>query len=244
MRVASAFDKAVQYDRHAPVQRQVADSLAEHIRTLPLPPAPRILEIGCGTGFLGAALIGYLPGAEWWMTDVSPAMIARAKERFAGREDIRFKVMDGSAPDLPGGFDMICSSLAMQWFADLAAGVSGLRSLLSPEGRIAFTTLGAGSFAEWRAAHGDLAAGTPDYPSAAHLSAMGLDVSVRAFTHVHDDARDFLRAVKAIGAGTPRADHRPLSPAKLRQVLARFEAEGAIARYMVATCTAGPGMPA
>ncbi|TVV71366.1 methyltransferase [Sphingomonas solaris] len=241
MTVAHAFDRAAdRYDAHAPVQRRVAAMLADRIVALPLPPAPRVLELGCGTGFLGAALVDRLPRADWWMTDLAPAMVERTAARFAGRPAIRFAVMDAAAPDLPGPFDLICSSLALQWLADLPAAVTALRARLAPGGRLAFTTLAAGSFAEWGAAHEPDTAGTPAYPDAAALRRLGLAVTIDTLTERHGDARDFLRAVKAIGAGTPRPGHRPLGPAGLRGVMARFEAQGAVARYVVATCIAGP----
>jgi len=239
--IAHAFGRAAEYDAHAVVQRQVAGRLADRVAALPLPPRPRVLEIGCGTGLLGAALVDRLPDARWLMTDIAPAMIERARMRFAGRSDIDFAVMDGEAPDAATGpFDLIVSSLAMQWFADIGGAVARLRGLLAPEGRIAFTTLTAGSFAEWRAAHAPLAAGTPDYPTAAALETMDLSVSIETIAEHHRDARDFLHSVKAIGAGTPRAGHRPLSPGQLRGVMTRFEATGSIASYVVATCIAHP----
>lgn len=241
MSVADAFGRAASYDAHGAVQRLVAGRLAERIAALPLPPAPRILEIGCGTGFLGLGLVDRLPGARWTMTDIAPAMIARAQARFAGRPGIAFAVMDGEVPDIDGPFDLICSSLAFQWFADLPGAVTRLRGLLTPEGRIAFTTLAAGSFFEWRRAHGDLPAGTRDYPSADALAAIGLEVAMESIPMAHADAREFLHTVKGIGAGTPRPDHRPLTPGQLRDVMERFEAGGGVASYAVATCIAkGP----
>ena len=214
MTIASAFDRAADYDSHAAIQREAAVRLADRIATLPLPRHPRVLEIGCGTGLLGAALVDRLPGARWLMTDLSPAMIERARSRFAGRPEIDFAVMDGEAPDVSGSFDLIVSSLAMQWFADLPASVARLREMLALGGWIAFTTMAAGSFAEWRAAHDALPAGTPDYPTREALAATGLDVSIETLIERHADARHFLHSVKGIGAGTPRPGHRPLTPAR------------------------------
>lgn len=239
MSVADAFGRAAHYDAHAAVQRIVARRLADRIAALPLRQAPRVLEIGCGTGFLGIGLVDRWPGARWTMTDISPAMIDRARARFSGR-DIGFAVMDGEKPALSGKFDLICSSLTFQWFADLAGSVTRLRRLLAPGGRLAFTTLTAGSFTEWRRAHGDLPAGTHDYPTVQALAALGLDVTVETIPMAHAGAREFLHSVKDIGAGTPRTGHRPLTPGQLRGVMARFEASGATASYVVATCIAGP----
>jgi malonyl-CoA O-methyltransferase len=240
MSVADAFGRAAHYDAHAAVQRIVAEKLAEHIVTLPLPAAPRALEIGCGTGFLGLELIDRLPGAHWLMTDIAPAMVDRARQRLAGRANVSFAVVDGEAPDIAGRFDLICSSLTFQWFADLPAAIARLRRRLTPGGKLVFATLAEGSFFEWRRAHGDLAPGTRDYPSAQALAAMGLDVAIETIPMAHTSAREFLRSVKGIGAGTPRAGHRPLTPRELRAVMGRFEAKGSVASYIVATCMAGP----
>ncbi len=242
MSIADAFGRAADYDRHAAVQRTVAERLADRIAALPRPESPRVLEIGCGTGLLGAALVDRLAGARWRMTDLSPAMVERARQRFAGRPGIAFSAMDGEAPDVAGPFDLIVSSLAFQWFADLPGAVARLKRMLAPGGHLAFTTMAAGSFAEWRAAHDGLVPGTPDYPDADTLSAMGVSVSVEALPVRHRDARNFLHAVKAIGAGTPRPGHKPLTPAQLHAVMRRFEAAGAVASYVVATCIArAPG---
>ena len=75
--------------------------LAAQAALLALPPAPRVLEIGCGTGLLGEALMPRWPDASWLMTDLSPAMLARARARFAGMGRIAYRVMDGAAPDGP-----------------------------------------------------------------------------------------------------------------------------------------------
>jgi len=239
VQVAKAFHRAHHYDRHAAVQSIVADRLAERILALDWPHDARVLEIGCGTGFLGAGLVGRLPYDHYWMTDVAPGMLERARRRFTGSEGINFAEMDGAEPTIPGPFDLICSSLAMQWLPDLAGAVARLRGLLAPEGRIAFTTLAAGSFAQWRAAYGDHTPGTPDYPSADDLRALGLDVSVETIDHRYRNARDFLAALKAIGAGTPQPGYRPLPPSLLRKIMDRFDAEGTDVRYVIATCIGG-----
>lgn len=239
MQIANAFDRARNYDRHAAVQKIVAERLATRILALELPPDPRLLEIGCGTGFLGAGLVGRLAYGHYWMTDIAPNMLDRARQRLSGSERVDFAQMDGAAPTIPGPFDLICSSLAMQWLPDLGDAVTRLRSLLSPEGLLVFTTLAAGSFAEWRAAYGDGMPGTPDYPSVASLGALGLEVTVETIDHRYRDARDFLAALKEIGAGTPQPGYRPLPPSLLRRIMNRFDAAGPNVRYTIATCIAG-----
>lgn len=234
--VAAAFDRATDYDRHAFVQGLVVERLAQRIVDLSGRKPATVLEIGCGTGALGAELIDRLEGAQWRMTDIAPGMIARTAARFAGDPRVSVAIMNGERPCGEELYDLICSSLAVQWFDDLPSAIARLRARLSPGGMLIFTTLAEGSFAEWRAAHAGFSAGTRDYPSPDELEAMGLDVSIEHYPIRHGDARDFLRSLKAIGAGVPRSGHRPLAPTAFRQVMDRFDAGGAIATYVVATC--------
>ncbi len=240
-RVGRAFDRADAYARHAHVQAQVAEALAGTIAALPQPAAPRVLEIGCGTGFLSTRLADARPDGDFLLTDIAPAMLDRCRRQMRERP-ARYLVMDGERPTLVPGFDLIASSLAMQWFETLPLALNRLAALLAPGGWLAFTTLVDGSFAEWRAAHAahGLTPATPDYPSCATLAALAPDgltgnVTFSRYREQHASGRDFLSALKAIGAHTPRPDDTPLSPGALRRVLRQFEAMGGHVSYHVAT---------
>jgi malonyl-CoA O-methyltransferase len=242
-RIAGAFERASSYDDHAVVQRKIAQRLARRIAALPLGPAPHILEIGCGTGFLAAAAEGQVAGADWLMTDISPAMVERSRRRFGASSAYRFAVVDGEQPAFEqpeASFDLICANFAVHWFEDLERGLSRLFRLLRPGGHLLFSTLADGTFGEWRSAHEALgfAAGTPSYPTRATLAGMRLDGVEGSWDYdrlveTYANAADFLHALRAIGAGTPRPDHRPLSAAAMRQVMRRFEEAGASASYGV-----------
>ncbi|SFR75933.1 methyltransferase [Sphingomonas jatrophae] len=242
--VARAFDRAADYDRHAQVQREVAGWLADTLVPLAASGA-RILEVGCGTGFVAAAALPRLDGVDWLMTDIADGMLARARARLGGQPGVRFGLTAGDRLNLPdeAAFDLVCSSLAAQWFDDLPGALAGLMAVLRPGGTLLVTTLMAGTFAEWQRAHAEegLSPGTPDYPSLENLSAIrpagaSGTITPRTFVEPHRDAASFLRSVRAIGAGTPRPGHRSLGPAALRRVTRRFEATGAVARYEVALC--------
>ncbi|WP_157215200.1 methyltransferase domain-containing protein [Flavisphingomonas formosensis] len=233
----SAFGRAEAYDAYAQTQRHVAEALAGRIAALPLPKAPRVLEIGCGTGFLTAALRPRI-GGDWTVTDLAPEMLARCRARIGDGPGLCYRLLDGERPDLaPESFDLICSSLAFQWFADLQGALERLMALLAPGGRIAFATMAEESFAEWRAAFvfAGLEPATPLYPSITQLAALS-DAAI-AEEHIverHADARAFLTALRGIGAQSPRAGHRPATAAELRRVMAAFEAGGASVTYHVA----------
>ena len=245
--VAAAFAAAAAtYDTAAEAQARSADLLAARVLAAGLPPAPRVLEIGCGTGLLTRRLLPAL-GGRWTVTDLAPAMVAAARAALPAA-DAEFRVLDGEHPDLPAGsLDLIVSNLAAQWFADLPSAVDRLAACLKPGGRLMLTTLGAGSFAEWRQAHWALGlpCGTPDYPAAvglaADLSPSGVHEVVAAPVVVrYANGMEFLRALKAVGAGTPEAGHRPLPPGALRRVMAALGAPCAITYEVLTVDLCGP----
>jgi malonyl-CoA O-methyltransferase len=243
--ILAAFERADHYDEHAVVQLRAAHWLAEKLAGISAPPPVDVLEIGCGTGFLAAALAGRIPDATWLMTDLSPAMIERSRARLGLSDRYGYQVMDGEHPDLPDRrlFDIVCSNLTMQWFTNLEAGAGRLFRQLKPGGQLIFTTLADGTFAEWVSAHAQagLIAGTPDYPTVEMLGAMTLDgiggeIEVEDMSEAYPSAAHFLRSLRGIGADTPRAGHLPLAPSDLRKVMRAFDANGATAHYRIALC--------
>lgn len=252
LRVADAFDAAADYAAYAKVQRRVAIDLAGSIAALGCVSAKRhdmrLLEIGCGTGFLTQALLDKSLGGHWLVTDIAPSMITRCAGALVdqGGASLQFATMDGEAPPphvQPGSFDVICSSLAFQWFSDLPASLARLADLLAPGGVLAFSTLLEGTFHEWEQAHGTLGltSGGLAYPSPEQLRASFpaggvLTMTEQVERECHPHARAFLHSVKRIGAGASVASRRPLPPTDLRRVMARFEASGATATYRVAHC--------
>jgi malonyl-CoA O-methyltransferase len=240
--IAERFGAAAsRYARHADLQREVARQLAERIAMLPLPKAPRILEVGCGTGFLAAELAQRLGPAHWTLTDIAPRMLDAARSNLVLPGEAEFRVMDGEHPDVRGSYDLICSSMAVQWFGDLDAGLARLAGLLAPGGHLAVATLAEETFAEWHAAHAvhGLAAAAQRYPSAAEIGAClpglvrRLDVELRK--EQPGSGMAFLRGLRAIGATAATVEHRqPLPAGALRRVLQTFDAQGASVSYQVA----------
>ncbi|GLR68163.1 hypothetical protein GCM10010909_28440 [Acidocella aquatica] len=222
-RIARAFSSgAARYDAVAPVQRLVAARLAARIVARGVAPR-RILEIGCGTGMLSAALAAAFPEAQMLLTDISPAMLARCRARLG--EGYEYMVLDGEHPAAAAGrFDLIVSSLAMQWFGDLRGGLARLSVRLAPGGRMVFATLGAGNFAEWVAAHAalGLVCGTPAYPALEALpwpEGVAHAVDEEFIVQPYASGAEFARSLKELGAGEPAPGYRPLPPGAFRRVL-------------------------
>lgn len=152
--IIERFGKASAYDQAAFVQKIVAKKLAEKIKLtfpnstfLPI----KILEFGCGTGFLTEELTRLFPKAEITVSDISPAMLERAKTKFDPlRNALNFQVLDGENPPQYPFYDLICSSLSLQWFADRQKGLRRLIDQLNPDGQLWVSTLCENSFHEWR----------------------------------------------------------------------------------------------
>lgn len=238
--IAKAFGGAAEsYERAALPQREAAALVAKLALQQRVPRDARILEIGCGTGILTRHIRAHWPSAELVVSDIAPEMVGEAARgaMIAGT----FLAMDGETPAFDGPwFDLILSSLAFQWFADLPAAITRLSGLLRPGGSLIFSNMGADSFAEWRAAHiaAGRPAGTPAFPSLAALRAM-LAPFPDAFAfeehwpHDFGGASGFLAHLKAIGAQVPAPDHAPLPPGALRAAMRAFDAAGGIATYHV-----------
>lgn len=100
---------------------------------------PRVLDLGCGTG---RQLLDLAASIELGMgIDLSPAMIARAREnhaRLGGGADIEFRVGDiaAAAPDTLGQFDLVVFVGALEHAPDPAAQLGAAARLMRASGRI------------------------------------------------------------------------------------------------------------
>lgn len=215
--VVRSFDqKSAAYDQNCSVQQAIAQSLAADL------PASdggmNILEIGCGTGNLTAHLFRQYKGCNLRITDVSPAMVARAKAKFPD-EDARWGVMDGEHPDGTETYDLIVANMAFQWFEDIGAAVERLSSMLKPNGSLFYTMPGDESFSEWKQVLTDLdlPIGILDFPTSPDI------YREETIMHHYRDAVDFLRSMKNIGAGTARKDYTPLTHSEMKQACAALD---------------------
>lgn len=111
-------DHALQYLALADTIAHRTEGEAALIDEVP-PDCRRILDLGTGDGRLLALLLLRCPKAEGIAIDFSPAMIARAGERFRGDDRVRVLEHDlvEPLPDL-GSWDAVCSSFAIHHVSD------------------------------------------------------------------------------------------------------------------------------
>lgn len=80
----------------------------------------RVLDLGAGTGLLGAMVGRDFPGAEITMTDFSEEMLDVARRRFSGEPEGRFalRLMDYAKEPLPGEYEVVVSALSIHHVED------------------------------------------------------------------------------------------------------------------------------
>jgi malonyl-CoA O-methyltransferase len=131
------------YDQFANVQKKMANALFDQIAIRP----ERILEIGCGTGYLTEKLRRHFPHAHITAVDLAPGMIAVAKLRF-GAEEIDWICGDIEEIELSERYDLIISNATFQWLNNLDRTINRLFEALNDGGQLVFSTFGARTFHE------------------------------------------------------------------------------------------------
>jgi len=143
----------VRYARNA---RFVAELAGPVLDLLAPQPGERILDLGCGDGFLTARLQSL--GCRVLGVDSSPEQIEQAR-----RNGVPAAVVDATRLSFDGDFDAVFSNATLHWVRDADAALSGVHRALRPGGRFAAELGGEGCVARIREA------------LAACLSSRGLD---------------------------------------------------------------------
>lgn len=94
----------------------------------------RVLDAGCGSAPLAAALRDR--GAVVSAFDLSPAMVALARERLGDEADVTVADLGELLPYGEDSFDVVVCSLALHYLQDWAAPLAELRRVLRPGGRL------------------------------------------------------------------------------------------------------------
>ena len=95
-----------------------------------------VLDLGCGTGVLTEALLACAPQARVQGVDLSPAYVAQARERLAGRA--RFAVGDACALDLPdSAFDRVLCLLVLHFVPQPERAIAEMMRVCRPGGTVA-----------------------------------------------------------------------------------------------------------
>ncbi len=131
--------------QHSPItqamNRLVACAISGASAHLPKERKLRVLEIGAGTGGTTAFVLPHLPaeGTEYVFTDVSPAFLHKAQNKFREYSFVRYQTLDIEREPLAQkfevhGFDIVIAANVLHATADLRRTMQHVKQLLAPEG--------------------------------------------------------------------------------------------------------------
>ncbi len=178
--VKQRFSRAAQtYDTQAVAQHRIARTLAQTLAVFGPKPEGRILEIGCGTGFLTTELRRLLNPSFLAVNDLCPQMLSRLPDVKADLEIAG----DAETVSFPSELDLIASCSTVQWLENLPRFFDKCADSLSGGGLLAVSTFGERNMQEIAR----LTSSALRYYSAEELSAM----LAERFEVLHIDRNSF-----------------------------------------------------
>ncbi|WP_096084952.1 malonyl-ACP O-methyltransferase BioC [Agaribacterium haliotis] len=149
-RVEQSFARAsAGYEQHAHLQAEVAQKLLRWAPTL----RGRALDIGCGTGFVSAELSRREQIETCTGLDLALPMLKRARDQIAAAQWAQADME--SLCFAAASFDVLVSSLALQWSQDPLTMFEEAWRVLDNNGLFLFSTLGPETLCELRGAWRD-----------------------------------------------------------------------------------------
>ncbi len=231
------FEKASKsYDAAAVLQKEVAARLSARLEYIKHQPE-RILDVGSGTGFLVRDMLKRYPEAQTvaldlalnmsravahtatvdrskivkkgggWVHDLCSSLMPSARRRAHN-----LQAVCGDAECLPfkqESFDLLVSSLMLQWSNDLASTLAGFHHVLAPNGLLLFTTFGPDTLREIRQswAQVDNMPHTSTFADMHEIGDMLLQAGfldpvtdMEIITMTYANVRQLMRDIKNIGA--------------------------------------------
>ncbi|MCG9553030.1 malonyl-ACP O-methyltransferase BioC [Vibrio sp. Isolate31] len=225
--IAEAFGKAATtYDKHAEFQRDVGhrllDKLPNDLSGL------KVLDLGCGTGYFSEQLLNR--GAEVVCADLSLGMLEKAKQRCGSDVSLYQQADAEQLPFANGSFDIVLSSLALQWCNDLSSPLKEMKRVTAADGQVLFSTLLDGSLFELKKSWSKIDAHqhvnhfitTNQVKIAlAQSSCTAHQLDLPTITVWYDTAFELMRDLKGIGANHVSGRSQGLTSRRMLQLVER-----------------------
>lgn len=143
--IRERFSKSLEsYHKHARIQKRMAERLYSFIQNKS---PSKILEIGCGTGFLTEIINKNLKFKEYIAIDI----VENCEEYITKiNPSIKFTAADVEEfiKEISDTYDLIISNASLQWVENFEEVINELKSKLNPNGNLIFSTFGQENFRE------------------------------------------------------------------------------------------------
>lgn len=204
---------ATSYLEAAALQKEVEARLLEQSEYLENPPQ-RVLDLGTGPGRAAGVLKKRWPKAEVVAMDLSLSMLRQVPKQTRFWRPVKRVCADAlQLPLQDRSFDLVFSSLCLQWVHPLPQALREIRRVLKPDGMLVFTTFGPDTLLELRNAYLACELEPAVSPFAAiqqvgdALQGAGFTRNVldrEIYTLDYPDLRALMRELQAIGATDAR----------------------------------------
>lgn len=206
--VRNSFGAAADsYDGVAALQRQVGEMLHANIDR-PMLQRSRVLDVGCGTGFLTGKLSADCQ--QLLALDIALPMVGKTRAGLIDQTNIDYLCADAEAlPLSTNSVDCIVSNLSLQWCQDLESVFNEFRRVLSAQGQLRFSTFGPNTLKElktaWAKVDGyahvnDFYQGEQLKRSLAQAGFKNIRVKTEMSVSNYSTVSDLMRELKGIGA--------------------------------------------
>ncbi|MEI7669202.1 MAG: methyltransferase domain-containing protein [Pseudomonadota bacterium] len=189
-KLANDFSKsALRYDENAILQANVQDKLFAKIKPF-IAKNSKILDAGCGTG----RLLRKNANCNIIQLDIAYNMCAFASKNGE-------KIINGNIASLPfsdESFDVVFSSLALQWLPDIEIALQELRRVLRKNGILAVSFFGKSTLQELKESFANF----DNYQHVSDFSDININSNCETeiITEYYPDVYSIMRSLKVIGA--------------------------------------------
>jgi len=152
--IEKCFEKGSKtYNSKAIIQKKIAAKLAHLLLQNGLHTIERLLEIGCGTGFLTEQILKNFSINEYFINDLVDKSISDIKAITSNHKQPIYDYIKGDAETIsfPKELNAIISTSTFQWFNYLEEFILKIKSQLSANGTLAFSTFGPNNYKEIKA---------------------------------------------------------------------------------------------
>lgn len=223
MNIQKQFNRAAtQYDYYSIIQKKMAEELLLLAKEDACSYAS-ILDVGCGTGLLTEVFHYAFPHAHISAIDIAENMLRLARKKLA-LPNILFSLQDVESTnwDHHTIYDIIISNAVFQWLEQPHKTIECLAKQLHPGGQILASTFGPETFQELASVFQEVEQEMklPTYShhlpmkDANEWSLIFKNAGIPKTTVIekkvqlpYKDCREFLQAVKAIGASSSQSKH-------------------------------------